>query len=212
MTLIETYQSFIYFFPSSIGTSLNLLIIIMVVVLYSFFIWKFQKFISRKNIINLDLNKYNKIENPLSTKLRASALYFLEYILIIPIIIIIIYVLFTFSLLIFINYLDTSTILAISAIIIVSIRILSYYKENLSQEVAKLLPFNLLAVAILNPNTFSQTQYLEKILGNISSIPSVFSQIFYYLFFIIIIEVVLRFFDFIFSLFGLEEEGEEKAD
>mgnify|MGYP001615564849 FL=1 len=211
MTLIETYQSFIDFFPSYIGTSLNLLIIIMVVVLYSFFIWKFQKFISRKNIINLDLNKYNKIENPLSTKLRASALYFLEYILIIPIIIFIIYVLFTFSLLIFINYLDTSTILAISAIIIVSIRILSYYKENLSQEVAKLLPFNLLAVAILNPNTFSQTQYLEKILGNISSIPSVFSQIFYYLFFIIIIEVVLRFFDFIFSLFGLEEI-EHEAD
>lgn len=92
-----------------------------------------------------------------------------------------------------------------------SIRILSYYKENLSQEIAKLLPFNLLAVAILNPNTFSQTQYLEKIIENISSIPSAFGEISYYLFFIIIIELVLRFFDFIFSLFGLEEI-EHEAD
>lgn len=211
MTLIETYQSFIAFFPPYMGTFLNLLIIVLAVVLYSIFVWKFQKFISRKNLIELDLNKYNKSENPFSLKLTAGSFYFLEYILIIPIIIFIGYILFTFFLLIFIDYLDTSKVLAISAIIIVSIRILSYYKENLSQDVAKLLPFTLLAVAILSPNTFSQTQYLEKILENFSQIPTVFSEVFYYLFFIIIIEVILRFFDFIFSLFGLEEI-EHEAD
>lgn len=210
MTLIETYRSFIDFFPSYIGTSLNLLIIVLVVVLYSVFIWKFQKFISKKNLINLDLNKYNKTQNPLSTKLRAGALYFLEYVLVIPVIIFLIYILFAFSLVIFIDYLDISTILTISAVVIVAVRILAYYNQELAEEVGSSLPLTLLVVVLLEPYSVSEAPFFEKILENISSIPSAFGEISYYLFFIIIIELVLRFFDFIISLFGLEEIEHEE--
>ena len=212
MTLIESYQEFINFFPSYFGTFLNLLILVVIIVLYSVFIWKLHKFISKKNVLGLDLNKYNKSENSLKTKLIAGAFYFLEYILILPFAIFAVYFVFAFFLIIFVPEQNVSQILIISAVIIAAIRMTAYYKESISQELAKLLPLTLLAIALLNPNAFSQTQYFEQIITNFSQIPNLFSEVIYYLFFIIILEVILRFFDFIFSLFGLEEEGEEKGD
>src|SRR3989344_6351442 len=100
MTLVETYNEFINFFPGYIGASLNLLILVLLIVLYAIFIWKFYRFISTKNLLGLDLNKYNKSENSFSTKILAGALYFLEYLVIIPFIIFIVYVILTFFLMI----------------------------------------------------------------------------------------------------------------
>ena len=210
MTLIEFYQNFIGFFPDYVGTFLNLLILVLVIVLYSIFVWKFYRFISKKNILGLDLNKYNRTQSPIGTKLLAGLLYFLEYIIILPFVIFLGYAIFTLFLIVLSQAQDVSQILVISAVIIAAIRMTAYYKENLSQEIAKVLPFTLLAIAVLNPATFSQTEYIEKILTHFSTIPSFFGDIFYYLLFIIILEMILRFFDFIFSLFGLEEvEGEK---
>jgi len=212
MALTETYQEFINFFPGYIGTYLNLLILVLIVVVYAIFIWKFDKFISRKNIIGLNLNKYNTSENPFSTKLLAGALYFLEYIIIVPFIIFIIYFVFSLFLIIFATEHDASQIMVISAIVIVAIRITAYYKESLSEDIAKLLPFNLLAVAILSSLTFSQTQYFGKVIENFSQLPSLLGEASSYFIFIVILEVILRFFDFLFSLFGLEEIDEEKIN
>ena len=174
------------------------------------FIWKASKFISEKNIIGLDLNKYNRTDNPMKTKLTAGLLYFLEYIIILPVIIFAGYLVFTFFLVILSQNPNISQILVISSVIIAVIRMTAYYRENLSEELAKLIPLSMLAVAIINPNTFSETQYIERIITNLGQIPNLTGNIIYYLLFIIILEMILRFFDFIFSLFGLEEEGEEK--
>lgn len=212
MGLIEFYQEFIGFFPSYFGTFLNLLILVLLVVVYAIFVWKFYKSISRKNFLGLDLNKYNKSRESFGTKLIAGFLYFIEYIIISPLIIFMGYFVFTFFMIIFTQNQETSQILTVSAVVIAAIRMTSYYKEELSQDLAKLLPFTLLAVALLNPNTFLQTQYFEAVITNLTQIPSLLSQIISYLFFIIILEIILRFFDFIFSLFGLEEESEEKKE
>jgi len=206
MGLIETYQEFIGFFPDYFGNFLNLIILILLIAVYSFFVWKFYKSISKKDIINLGLNKYNNASNPLSTRLLAGLFYFLEYIIILPIIIFIAYFIFTFFLLILTQDQNTSKILIISAVVIASVRLMAYYKEDLAQDLGKLLPFTLLAVAILNPEALSQTQYFETIIINLSQIPNFFGEVISYLLFIIILEIILRFFDFIFSLFGLEEE------
>lgn len=212
MGVVEFYQEFIGFFPSYFGIFLNLLILVLLIFVFSIFVWKFHKFISKKNILGLELNKYNKTESPLKTKLLAGFLYFLEYLIILPIIIFVGYFIFTIFLIIFAQSGNISQVLVISAVIIAAIRMSAYYKENLSQELAKLLPLTLLATAVLNPNTFSQTPYFENIVTQFSQIPNSLGEIFYYLLFIIILEMILRFFDFIFSLFGLEDENEEKED
>ena len=200
------YQDFIASLPPFAGNFFNFLILVLLVVVYCIFIWKFYKFIAKKNILGLNLNKYNKSEHPFLTKLFAGSLYFIEYIIILPFLIFFGFVVFSFFLM-FLTELEIQTLLLVSATIVAAIRMTAYYKEGLSKDVAKLLPFTLLAVSILNPNFFN----IERIFTHFSEIPNFFGNIAYYLIFIIIIEIILRFFDFIFSLFGLEEEKIEES-
>ncbi|MCK4553075.1 hypothetical protein KAT80_02635 [Candidatus Pacearchaeota archaeon] len=206
--LFSIYNEFILTLPPPLGQFVNLLILVLMIVLYSIFVWKFYKFISKKNPVGLDLNQYNKFQHSFLSKLTHGTLYFVEYLLILPFMIFIIFTVFTFFLIILAQSQETSQILIISAAIITAIRMTAYYKENLSQEIAKMLPFTLLAITVLNPNNFADTQYIERIFSHISNISGFFSQIITYLIFIIIIEAILRFFDFIFSLFGVEEQDE----
>jgi hypothetical protein len=214
--IIKLYREFISFLPPTVGEFFNLLVLILLIVLYSIFIWKFYRFISTKNFFGLDLNKYNQSQSPLFTKLLKGGFYFLEYIIILPFLIFFWFSIFTIFLIILTATQEIYQILIISAAVIASIRTVAYYKEDLSREIAKLFPFTLLAIIVLNPNTFSEIQYMERIATHLSQIPNFFSQIGYYLLFIIILEIILRFFDFIFSLFGLEEvevkENKEKTE
>ena len=78
----------------------------------------------------------------------------------------------------------------------------SYYSEDLSRDLAKLLPLTPLDLSMTNPNFFS----IERILSHFSEIPTFFGEILIYLAFIIILEIVLRLFSFIFSILGVESE------
>ena len=191
---------------------INLFMLVLVVVIYSIFIWKFYKFISKKNPLGLNLNRYNKIEHSFFSRVIAGILYFAEYILILPFFVFIVFSVFTFFLILLTQGQDVSQVLIISAVIIAAIRMTSYYKEELSQDIAKMLPFTLLAVAALNPNTFSQSESLATILNHFSQLPSFIGDIRFYLLFIIILEIIMRFFDYVFSLLDIGEFGEEKSE
>ena len=84
---------------------------------------------------------------------------------------------------------DLETILLISAALVASVRITAYISKNLSQELAKLLPLILLGFAITTPNFFNAATILERIVN----IPSLFTNIIYYLLFILAIELFMRF-------------------
>ena len=68
---------------------------------YAIFIWKVHKAISRKDIISLNLKQYNSIEHPVSNKILAGILYFIEYIIVLPFLVLFWYVLFALVLLFF---------------------------------------------------------------------------------------------------------------
>lgn len=211
LVFLEVYNSFIAFLPEWAQNFISFFLLVLLVIIYSTMVWKFYQFISKKNPLGLNLNeKYKPESSSFATRLVVGALYFLEYVLILPFLIFIIFSVFTFFLIVLSSADEVSQILIISATVIASIRITAYYKENLSQEIAKILPFMLLAVAVLNPATFAQIEYVERIVTLLSSIPNFLSQIWSYLFFIILIEIVLNFFDLIFSLFGLSEPEEEE--
>ena len=200
--IIDMYNYFISGLPTFVGQFLNLFLMVLTVVLFSVFIWKVHEFISRKNIIELNLNQYNKSEHPFFEKLLAGILYFVEYIIVLPFLVFVWFSVFTFFLIILSEgTIAVEKILVISAIIIASIRVTSYYSENLSKELAKLLPFNLLAFAILYFSFFG----VDKIIEHISRLPLFFESILIYFGFIIVLELILRFLDFVFSLFGVEE-------
>jgi hypothetical protein len=204
--LIEVHRDFINFLPKYVGDFFNLFILVLLIVLYALFVWKFYRFVAKKNIIELNLNKYNRSEHPILVKVLAVIFYFIEYIILLPFLIFFWFSIFTLFLIFLSESLEVINLLVISATIIAAIRMTSYYKEALAKDLAKLLPFTLLAISILNPNFFN----IERILGHLSEIPGLFSEIIIFLVFIIILEMILRFFDFIFSLFNIEE-AEEKT-
>ena len=206
--IVEAYNLFILSLPTWAQNFINLFLLIVIVFFYAMFIWKFYRFIATKNIFGLNLNKYNTTNNPLLTKLLAGGFYFLEYIIILPFIIFFWFAIFTFFLIFLTKNLEVDALLTVAAIIVAVIRLACYYKEDLAKDLAKLLPFTLLVIGLLNQNFFN----FDRILSNISALPGFFNKIIIYLAFIIILEVVLRLFNFIFSLFGLEEINKDNNE
>jgi hypothetical protein len=207
---LDAYNSFVGTLPLWVQNFIRFFLLVLLVVIYSIMIWKFYQFVAKKNPLGLNLNeKYKPNETSFGTRFVVGVLYFVEYLLILPLLIFVIFIVFTIFLIVLSSSQDVSQILIISATVIASIRITAYYKKEVSQEIAKLLPFMLLAVAVLNPANFSQIEYVGRIINLLSSIPNFLSQIWGYLIFIILIEVILNFFDLIFSLFDLNEPDED---
>ena len=185
------------------GKFVNLFVIVLLIFIYSVAVWKLHKIISKKNIFGLNLDK-NYEQGKIN--LVSGSLYFLEYLIILPFFVFACFAIFAMFLIVLVGNLDINTILIISAATFTSIRMAAYYNDQLAREIAKLLPLNLLAASIILGNNFFS---VERIITQFSSIPSAMGSIFSYLAFIVIIEAVLRFFDFTFSIFGIEEENEE---
>jgi hypothetical protein len=205
----DFYTYFVSILPSWAQNFLGIFLLVLVLVVYSIFIWKFYRFISKKNIIELNLKQYNRSEHPFFSKISAFGLYVIEYILFVPAVIFFSFVIFTIFLILLTDEIPLQTLLILSATIIGAIRMTAYYKEDVSKEIAKLIPFTLLAVSMTKSGFFN----FERIISNITQLPQFFNHIVSYLIFIVIIEIVLRFFEFIFGLFGLtdmEESSEEE--
>jgi hypothetical protein len=191
--------------PAWLQIFINLFLVVILVVFYAFFVWKFYTSIAKKNVLGLDLNKYNKSQRPTLTKMLAGSFYFIEYIIILPFVVFLWFSILSLFL-IMLTDLSVQTILLISTVIVVATRMAAYYKESLAQDIGKLIPFTLLAIAVLTPNFSS----FQRILENFQGLPTFVNYIFIYLLFIIVFEVILRFFDFVISLFGFEEETPEE--
>ena len=200
-TVVELYKSFLASLPPLVQTFVNLFLLVLVVVLYSIFVWKLYRFVSKKNIIELNLNQFNRVARPLATKMFAGIFYFIEYIIIMPFLVFFWFTIFTLFLIFLTEGLEIQILLIISAVIIGAIRMTSYYKEDLAKDLAKLLPFTLLAISMTKPGFFN----FERILGKFVEIKTFFGDILHYLLFIIILELILRVFEIIFTLFEVEE-------
>ena len=203
--ITQSYDFLVDSLPTFAQDFINLFMIVVLIFIYVIFIWKLYKFISTKDILGLNLNQYNKSEYPIFTKLIAGAFFFVEYIIILPFLIFFWYAIFALFLIFLTDELTINSILILSAVIVASIRMTSYvpnYGEKLAADLAKLLPFTLLAVSLLSPGFFN----FENILSQFNQLPEFFSQITSYLVFIVTLEIILRFFDFVLSLFNLEED------
>jgi len=204
--ILESFNYLIALFPTWMQNFINLFLLVLLVVAYAIFIWKLYRFVARKNILELNLNKYNKANHPTVAKFFASIYYLLEYVIILPFLIFFWFVVFTFFLILLTDGLGVATILIISATIISATRMTAYYSEDLSKDLAKLLPFTLLAIAITKSGFFD----FGRVIGHLSSIPTFFSNILIYLAFIAGLEIVLRLFDFVFIVFGINDFEENE--
>lgn len=194
--------------PTNIQRFVSFILIVFLVVLYSIFVWKFYSSISKKNMFELDLNQYNPSKNPYLEKTLAILIYAFQYLIIFPILIFIWFIVFTIFLILLTNLIEIETLLLISATVITSIRLTSYYRKKLSEDLAKLIPFTLLAVSLLNPDFFS----IERIITQFKEVSLTSGGLFIYFIFILVLEIILRFIDLIFTNTGLKTEGDNEIN
>ncbi len=158
------------------------------IVVYSMFIFHFYRFLSRKDVFKLHLDKFNTSGHPLIHNLVALFLYIFEYVIFFPLFVFFWFAILT-SLLIFLSKSQNlDSILMISIAIVASIRVTAYYNEDLSKDLAKMLPFALLGVFLIDISYFS----LESSIDLLWQIPDYWATLLYYLGFTIALEFTLR--------------------
>lgn len=156
--------------------------------LYSVFIFKFYRFLARKDIFKLDMDKYNKAKHPTLKKFVGTILYFIEYVVLFPVFTFFWFAVLTVLLTFLAKEQGVQNILIVSISVVTAVRITAYYNEDLSRDLAKMLPFALLGVFLVNITYFS---FMESV-ALLQQIPPMLNIVAYYLVFVIIIEFVLR--------------------
>ena len=85
--LLSAYKALIAAVPPVVQSFILFFGISLFIVLFAFLIWKFYKSLARKNILALNLKKYNSSKHPFFTKLLAGTFFTIEYVLVAPIVI-----------------------------------------------------------------------------------------------------------------------------
>ena len=201
-TLTDLYNDFLFGFSAPAAKAFNLFIVSVLIVFATIIIFKFFKSISQKDILKLNLAQYNTSEHPFFKKFYALSLYFAEYIVIMPLIIMLWFALLSVMMSILVSGKTIDQVLLISGATIAAIRILAYHKQEMAQELAKLFPLIAISAFLLSPNAFD----VPRMISQIADIPLLFESLFYFLIVIFMIEIVLRIFYTIMEFWQSEDE------
>lgn len=178
-----------------------------IIVGYSVFIFYFYRYLAKKNLIELNFEQYNQYNDPTLVKFFAVIFYIIEYIILLPIMTAFWFTTFAILILILSEGIPASGILLISAALVASVRMTAYINENLSKDLSKMLPFTLLAIAITQPGFFE----ISTLFSRVQAIPLLFSNLPYYLIFIVSIELTMRISEFLGNIFAHSEESAEES-
>lgn len=163
------------------GLILPLLTYTLIIAVYGVFIWTFYRWMSKRDLFHLQIKDSRRAW-------LKKMLHMFKYVLFFPILIFIWFGALTTILFFLSKTQSTETILLISMAMIAAIRISSYYKEELSQEIAKILPLAVLGIFVVDPTFFS----FELTISRFYQIPTLWILLANYLLFTIILEFILR--------------------
>ena len=158
------------------------------VAIYAILIFNLYRFMSRRDIFNLNFSRYEESGHPLFRKSIHLFFYVCKYLLIFPL-----FAFFWFGVLVvMVAFLsktkEVEDLLLIAMAVLMSVRVTSYYTEDLSRDIAKMLPFALLGIFLINLSYFdfeTSTELLNRVGAE-------WKSIFYYWVFIVLLEFVLR--------------------
>ncbi len=175
-------------FPDFIATVKPLTIFVIGVLIYVIFIFKFYRSIAKKDIVKLDLEKYVDVPGDPHRKTKMILLNFLENFILTPIAVLAWVGIVAFIMLFLAENYTADMLLITSVATVAVIRAATYYNEDLSIELAKVLPFTLLAILIFDASQFS----IENSLLVATQLPVLWKNIMYYLLFAMGLEIIMR--------------------
>ncbi len=188
----------------------TLLLFTVAIFLYGVLIYHFYRFVAARDIFGFNLLPFRR-----DSKRGSGARIFnffmslIEYGLILPIVVFIWFAGFSLLLFLMAKEIAIGQILLIAITLVSAIRIAAYYNEDLSRDIAKLLPFVLLGIAIVDPSFFSIPLVQERV----ASINVFVGMIVVFVVFAILLEWGLRILLAIKRLlFGFSRKDLEKAE
>ncbi len=183
-----------------------LLFFVVGITIYALFIFKFYKFLARRDVISIGLDRYSAVYEGFIEKVSRGFFYTIENLLLVPLFVFFWFAILAFFLLVLAKSPSPNSVLLASVSLVAAIRVSAYYNENLSQDLAKMIPFAILAIFLIDASYFS----IGESLAFAKQFLSLWKLMIYYLIFVIALEFVLRIIHGIATLFIPQEELLEK--
>lgn len=174
-----------------------LALIIGGITVYGVFVFNFYRFLARKDIFTLNLQKHNQARRPALRKTITVIFYIFKCLILYPV-----FVFFWFGVMAVLLYLlsrnhSTETVMLVAMGVVGAIRICSYYKEALATDISKILPFALLGIMLIDN---SIVRVVESTAG-VQEAALQWERVVYYLAFVVSMEFLLRMTTGTFSFF-----------
>ena len=156
--------------------------------IYALFVFRFYRFVATRDMFALDLSRYAQVKFGWGRSVLHVVLYLVKYVILFPVFAFFWFAVLT-AILTFLSKDRTFPETLLMALAIVSaIRITSYFDEDLSKDLAKILPFAILAVFLIDASFFTFSESLEALKETRDYV----KDILYYLLFLVALEFVLR--------------------
>jgi len=160
-------------------------------VVYGIFVYHFYKFLSKRDIFSINIGeKISKAKFKSSGQKKSVAPRIVAFLatrlFIFPFVIFLWFIGYSSFMFLLVQNMPTETIFLVSSGLIIAIRISAYYHEDLSRDIAKLVPFTLLGIFLFNPQFYSFSDTLTRLF----EIPSFIIQIASFILLAMIIEIV----------------------
>jgi len=170
-------------------------------IIYSFFIFKFYRFVARRDIFKSASKRLDGSQKQGAEKFFGYFIYVFKHIFLLPILVFFWFTCFSVILAFLSRQEGAQMVLLVSIALIATIRVMAYYNEDLSKDLAKMLPFALLGIFLVDISYFS----IETSINAIKQIPALWNIMVYYLIFLILLEFVLRILSGIYNHFANKE-------
>lgn len=158
------------------------------IAVYGIFVFNFYRFLARKDIFKLDLDKYNHTTRPLVHKTFASFLYVLKFLIIFPAFVFFWFVVLAFLLSLMARNQSVDSILLAAMAVVGSIRLCAYYNQTLATDLAKILPFALLGITLIDRSLVN----IPTSSTNLEEAVEYWETMVYYMAAVVILEVAMR--------------------
>lgn len=187
----------------SLADGLNLLkplgLFILGLAVYAWFIFKFYRFLAKKEIFKLNIHYGTSALG----KFFHSVMYVVKYLIIFPLFLLFWVLILTVILAFLAKNNDIQTILLISVALVAVVRLTAYYDEDLSKDLAKMMPFALLGVFLVDISYFSTSNAISSLL----ELANLWRLLVYYLIILILLELILRILYMIFGSFAKDKSN-----
>ena len=189
---IEAYINLV--FPNGLDFNialdhiLNVGVYIVGIGVYAVFIFHFYRFLSARDMFRFDLSRYQESRFKVIRGFFHFVMYIVKYIVVFPV-----FAFFWFAVLtVILAFLSKdrafSEVLLVALATVSAIRVAAYYNEDLSRDLAKILPFAVLGIFIIDASFFT----IEDSLAVLQDANNQREVVFYYFVFLVALEFILR--------------------